>query len=212
MIISYIFWVAYGADEPRLLHYADILREQRVSYRQDKYRKRTRKEKDKEIDNLIEWFGVSAFGKTYAEDVRFSIAVLVKDKAEQVSEYAWQIVSLGNKESIVTITDVKVVDAVDVGTEGVSTDFEVYTNFFVPKVCIQDVEGMEPYKLSVSNAYNLSKEPVGGIEDEFWIPSHGPLIGGYVKLKGKVSEECTVFKLGDKYLITVKEGLGKWLK
>ncbi|BDC18760.1 type I-A CRISPR-associated protein Cas5a [Acidianus sp. HS-5] len=202
----YIFWVAYGTDEPRLLHYADILREQRVSYRQDKYRRRIRKEKDKEIDNMREWFGVSAFGRTYAEDVKFSIAVLVKDKAEEVSKYAWQIVSLGSKESIVTVTDVKIVDAVNVETE------EISTSFFIPRVCVGETEGMESYKLSVSNAYNLSKEPVGGIEDEFWIPSHGPLIGGNVKLKGKVSEECTVFKLEDKYLITLKEGLWKWLK
>lgn len=202
---DYIFWVAYGVNEPRLLHYSDLMREERIPYRQKKYRSLTRKEKGEVIDNTREWFGVSAFGKTYGESVAFTIALIVSGKEGELSKYSWGIVSLGSKESLVTVTDVRVVEA----TEGNVGEF--YTSFFVPAICSEELEGFEKYQLPVVNNYKLSKEPVEGVFDDFWVPVYGPLVGGKAKVSN-VSGECVIFKLGDEYLVTPKEGLRRWLK
>ena len=195
---DYIFWVAYGAEEPRLVTYSDMLREERIPYRQAKYRT---------AENVKEWFGVSAFGKTYGEFVKFSIAIIVSEKVEEMLKYAWQITSLGSKESLVTITDVKATDVNEADVE------EFYTPFFIPAFCASDLDEFEQYQLPVLNVYKLSGAPVEGVVDNFLIPVRGPLIGGSSRVsRSNLSGECKVFKLGEKYIVTPKEGLKKWLK
>ncbi|BAB64981.1 putative CRISPR-associated protein Cas5 [Sulfurisphaera tokodaii str. 7] len=193
-----LFWVAYGADESRLLPYSDIMREQRVSYKQKKYRS---------AEKLRDWFGVSAFGKTYGESVKFSIAVLLKDKVEDFVKYSWQIISLGSKESLVTIEHVEVVDVEE------SEEEQFSTSFFIPQQCLIDTGDFELQELPVLSTYNLTKEPDEGVFDKFWVPIRGPLIGGEVKVKkDAINEQCTVYRAGEKYVVTFKEGLTKWLK
>lgn len=67
---SSLFWVSYGTEEPLLVPYSDLMREERVPYRRSAYRK---------AEELVEWFGVSAFGKVYGALAKFNIAILVND-------------------------------------------------------------------------------------------------------------------------------------
>lgn len=198
---NYIFWAAYGVEESRLIPYSDLLRQERVPYRRSSYRQPGQEK---------EWFGVSAFGKTYGEGVKFSIALIVTERVEELSKLAWQITALGTKESLVTITGVKAADAIED-----STSDTISTPFFIPSVCATDLDPSEfkEFELPVLNAYKLSKTPEEGVFDGFWIPVRGSLIGGYGTLtRDKISEDCKVYRLEDKYLIVPNEGLRKWLK
>ena len=198
---NYIFWVAYGVDEPRLIPYSDLMRQERVPYRKLNYRK-PGQEKD--------WFGVSAFGKTYGEGVRFSIALIASERVEELSKLAWQVVALGSKESLVSIINVRNVDVVEDNASDT-----ISTQFYIPAVCASGLDPSEfkEFELPVLNAYRLSETPAEGVFDSFWIPVRGPLIGGYGTLtRDKISEDCKVFRLEDKYLIAPREGLKRWLK
>ncbi|QGA53969.1 type I-A CRISPR-associated protein Cas5 [Sulfolobus sp. E5-1-F] len=197
---SELFWITYGAEDRTLIPYSDLLREERVPYRQSKNR---------DIKEMANWFGVSAFGKVYGASASFSIAVLLnKENVEFWSKLGWQIVSLGTKESLVTVTDVRVVDVVE------SNEEEFYTIYYTPEECLKNKEEFETVNMPVKNVYELSNRPNIGVFSNFLVPRKTPFIGGRVKVNRRnVNEEkCKVLKLlgSDKYVITLKEGLRKW--
>ncbi len=197
---SDLFWVTYGVEDPMLIPYSDLLREERVPYRRSKYR---------DIKEVTNWFGVSAFGKVYGAGASFSIVLLLnKENVEFWSKLGWQIVSLGTKESLVTITDVKVVDVVE------SNEEEFYVMYYMPEECLKNKEGFETVNMPVKNVYELSNKPNIGVFSNFLVPRNAFLIGGKVKInRGIVNvEKCKVFRLlgSDKYVITFNEGLRKW--
>ncbi|QXJ28805.1 CRISPR-associated protein Cas5 [Saccharolobus shibatae B12] len=195
---SDLFWVTYGTEEHMLMPYSDLLREERVPYRQSKNRS---------LDHVSDWFGVSAFGKVYCESVNFSILLLLnKENSEFWSKLGWQIISLGTKESLVTITDVKVVDVEE------SSDEDIYTIYYIPAECLTNTEEFEVVNMPVKNVYELSSKPSIGAFSNFLVPRKTPFIGGKVKVKKSDvrGDICKVYKMADKYVITLKEGLGRW--
>jgi len=194
-----IFWVTYGTEEPSLMPYSDLLREERVPYKQQKYRT---------IEESSQWFGVSAFGKVYGANSVFKIAILLNtENVEFWSKLGWQITSLGSKESLVSITDVKVVDVSEANEE------EFSTIFYAPDECISKKEEFEAISMPVKNVYTLSSKPTLGVFSKFLVPKgRPPLIGGKVKLRrNNVNKDtCIVLKILNNYVITFKEGLKRW--
>lgn len=197
--IKDLFWVTYGTEDPSLIPYSDLLREERVPYRQSKYRK---------IESSGDWFGVSAFGKVYGVNSTFKIALLLNTSdIEFWSKIGWQITSLGSKESLVSVTDVKVADVSE------PEDEESSTIFYIPDECISNKEYFEVVNMPVKNVYTLSTKPVLGVFSKFLVPrSKFPLIGGKVNIReNSINKDiCSVFKLLDYYVITFKEGLKRW--
>lgn len=194
-----LFWLTYGTEEPSLMPYSDLLREERVPYRQSKYRK---------IESSGEWFGVSAFGKVYGANAVFKILLILNtDNIGLWSKVGWQVTSLGSKESLVSITNVNVADVSEADEE------EFSTIFYTPDECLRNKDNFEVVDMPVKNVYTLSSKPTLGTFSKFLVPkSKLILIGGKIRVRRvNVNKDiCTVFKILDNYVVTFKEGLKKW--
>ncbi|AHC52233.1 CRISPR-associated protein Cas5 [Sulfolobus acidocaldarius SUSAZ] len=191
-----LFWITYGTEEPLMIRYSDLMREERVPYRQEKNRK---------LEEMQNWFGVSAFGKIYAPMTTFNVLLLLRGKEELWRKLAWQVTSLGSKESLVSV--LKVIEG---EVEEMSAPDEINTNFYFPSKCVNSDEGVE---MPMTGIYKLSSKAPTSDEkpnvEKFVIPKHGPLFGGFMKVSNLYREECTVYKVNNSLVIVPKGGL-RW--
>ena len=116
----------------------DLMRQQRVTYRQSQHRKLEKKD---------EWFGVSAFGKAYAPAARFKIYLVLRGDAGELARLAWTITSLGSKESTVSIEDVEERHAPETDQGALRA--------YAPAPCLKARRGLTEVDLPTRNTYQL---------------------------------------------------------
>ncbi|ARM74580.1 type I-A CRISPR-associated protein Cas5a [Acidianus manzaensis] len=189
-----LFWITLGLDEPLLMPYSDMMRESRIPYKQSKYKK---------LNEIGQWFGVSSFGKVYGPCSRFEIFLVVKDNAELWTKLAWQIPSMGSKESIVSVYSVIVDDLKEVNED----KFE--TNAYFPSKCLTSrLEGLEELSMPVENNYELSSKSVEAKRFIHALVPRNLGYGGYVKInKNNINQECVIYKIKDYYIIMDRDGI-----
>lgn len=120
--------------------YSDLVKLERSPYQRESYRVEEARQ-----------FGVSSMGRIYAPGLKATIAYVIDveklsvllrdlgmnvDPLELLKLATYSIIRVGSKESIVTVTNVKIVDPRDV------YDNVVETSFYVPRICATNVKGV----------------------------------------------------------------------
>ena len=201
------FWITYGIEEPVLVPYSDLLRENRAPYKRE--------------ENRLDMYGVgvSAFGRVYGVNAKFSIVMVLDSSKDEMlkklAEWGWQIPHLGSKESLVSVLDVKILEVYKVKEDELPTNF--FTEYYLPAKCLKtkptELKGIE---IQLKNNYTLSPNPHELSSDQFMgflVPKKPFAIGGIIKLKKKDidSNQCEVLKFKvedkDKYIVALKEGI-----
>ena len=199
------FWITYGIEDPALVPYSDLLRENRAPYKREERR--------------LDWYGVSAFGRVYGANAKFSIVIVLdsnkNEMMNKLAEWGWQIPHLGSKESLVSISDVKILEVYE------AEEDEFSTEYYLPLECLKiksaELKGTE---VQLKNNYKLSPEPHKLSTDQFMdflVPKKPFAIGGTIKLKKNNinSGLCEVLKLKvkneNKYIVAFKEGMLKYI-
>jgi len=204
------FWIAYGVEEPKLIPYSDLFREERAPYRREDHRKR---------GDVRELFGVSAFGKVYGLNAKFSISIILDSDKEEIlnklARWSWQITHLGSKESLVSVLNVKITKVLE------SQEDEFYTEYYLPVECLKARPAeLKVVDLQLKNNYDLISRPHDLGSDqfrEFLVPRKPFAIGGKIKLKrvNINTELCSVLKFEAekeyKYIVALNEGMLKYI-
>ena len=197
-LLDYVVWASIKLYRNNyMMPYSDMIRLLRVQYVREPYRIEPTK-----------WFGVSAFGKVYGNTKFRIVYILLEDLIEKLGRdiivrMGLGIVSLGSKESIVSISNVKLVDPVKVKL----SSFE--TPYYVPRTVVDEFDEVTAKVVSMPKypprkSYYLLREYIGleEIHEDYLIP-RGPanLIQGSNMKILKITNRAKVLRVENDFLL-----------